>query len=110
MTENALPQKGIAFIPQNLVNYQDGSVVSRMITYTPQGTVTVFAFAAGSGLSEHTAPYDALIQILEGSAEITLDGTTTIVQTGEYIILPASVPHAVHARVEFKMLLTMIHA
>lgn len=110
MSGNLLVQKGNVFIPGNLVNYQEGSVVSRMITYTPQGTVTIFAFAAESGLSEHTAPYDAMIQILEGSAEISLEGVLHTLHAGEYIILPASVPHALYAKEQFKMILTMIHA
>ena len=110
MTGNNLPVKGIVFKPADIVSYQEDTVVSRMITFTPQGTITIFAFAAGSGLSEHTAPYDAMLQVLEGSAEITLDGTMTPLGSGEFIILPASIPHAVFAKESFKMLLTMIHA
>lgn len=110
MADETGQMKGKIINPTELVDYQEGSVVSRMITYTPQGTVTLFAFAAGSGLSEHTAPYDALLQILEGKAEITLDSKKFEVSEGELIILPASIPHAVHANVSFKMMLTMIHA
>ncbi len=102
--------KGRVLRPDELVGYQEGSVVSRMITYSPQGTVTIFAFAAGSGLSEHTAPYDAVLQVLEGQAQITLDGKVHEVRSGEFIILPSHIPHAVHAKESFRMMLTMIHA
>ena len=101
---------GKVLIPGDLVQYQNGSVVSRMITYTPQGTVTLFAFAAGAGLSEHSAPYDAILQVLEGTAEVTLEADLHQVKTGELIILPADIPHAVHAQDSFKMMLTMIHS
>jgi len=110
MGEESHDMKGRIIKPAELVSYQDGSVVSRMITYTPQGTITVFAFAAGSGLSEHTAPFDAVLQVLEGVAEITLAGENFLVGSGDMIILPANIPHAVHASVSFKMILTMIHA
>ncbi len=106
-TENL---KGMIIRPTELVTYQKGSVVSRMITYTPQGTITLFAFAEDSGLSEHTAPFDAVVQVLEGTAEVTLEGETFQVASGEMIILPADIPHAVHAPASFKMMLTMIHA
>lgn len=110
MSEDLQELKGKIIKPTDLVNYQDGSVVSKMITYTPQGTITLFAFASGSGLSEHTAPFDAVLQVLEGAAEVTLSGEKFQVSTGELIILPAQIPHAVHASVSFKMILTMIHA
>ncbi len=110
MGEESQDMKGRIIKPAELVSYQEGSVVSRMISYTPQGTITVFAFAAGSGLSEHTAPFDAVLQVLEGAAEITLAGENFLVGSGDMIILPANIPHAVHASVSFKMILTMIHA
>lgn len=110
MGEEPQDMKGRILKPTELVSYQDGSVVSRMITYTPQGTITVFAFAEGSGLSEHTAPFDAVLQVLEGIAEVTLAGENFQVDSGDMIILPANIPHAVHASVPFKMMLTMIHA
>lgn len=110
MAEDISQMKGKILKPAEMVAYQEGSVVSRMITYTPQGTITIFAFAAGSGLSEHTAPYDAVVQIIEGDAEITLDGEVFELCAGDMIILPADIPHAVHAEQAFKMLLTMIHA
>nr|WP_319540577.1 cupin domain-containing protein [uncultured Methanospirillum sp.] len=110
MGEELQDMKGKILKPTELVRYQDGSVVSRMITYTPQGTITMFAFAAGSGLSEHTAPFDAVLQVLEGAAEVTLAGENFQVGSGDMIILPATIPHAVHASIPFKMMLTMIHA
>jgi quercetin dioxygenase-like cupin family protein len=110
MADDLQSLKGTVLQTAGLVNYQEGSIVSRMITYSPQGTVTVFAFAQGSGLSEHTAPYDAILEVLEGTARITLDGVTHTVTSGELMILPAHILHAVHADVSFKMMLTMIHA
>ena len=110
MPDDNAQMKGKILNPTHLVDFQEGSVVSRMITYTPQGTITVFAFAAGSGLSEHTAPYDAMLHILEGNAQVTLNGEKFELSIGELIILPANIPHAVHADESFKMMLTMIHA
>lgn len=110
MSEDLHQLKGKPVNPLNLISYQEGSVVSRMITYTPQGTITLFAFASGSGLSEHTAPFDAILQILEGRMEVTLAGETFDIPAGNLIILPANIPHAVHATVSCKMMLTMIHA
>lgn len=93
-----------------LIDYQPGSVVSRQIVKKKVGTVTVFAFDAGEGLSEHTAPFDALVSVLDGEAEITIEDKLHRVGAGEIIILPANKPHAVAARSRFKMLLTMIRA
>jgi len=92
----------------DLVGYQEGAVVSRTIMSAKAGTVTLFAFDAGQGLSEHTAPFHALVQILDGEAEVTISGTTQRLQSGEIIIMPAHQPHALHAPMRFKMLLTMI--
>jgi quercetin dioxygenase-like cupin family protein len=92
------------------VNYQDGAVVSREIVKKATGTVTLFAFDAGAGLSEHTAPFDAMVQVLEGEAEITVDGQSHRVLCGEMILLPAGQPHAVKAVSRFKMMLTMIRS
>ncbi len=91
-----------------LVQYQEGVIVSRTIIGKKTGTVTLFAFDEGQQLSEHTAPYDALVHVLDGSVEITIDGHINKLNTGEIIILPANVPHAVNAVSKFKMLLTMI--
>lgn len=97
--------------PQNinqLINFQEGSVVSKEILNKPTGTITLFAFDKGQGLSEHTAPYDALIVITEGMAEVTVSGVKYNVKAGEMLLLPASAPHALRATESFKMLLTMI--
>jgi quercetin dioxygenase-like cupin family protein len=90
--------------------YQDGSVVSRQITKADAGNVTLFAFDAGQELSEHAAPFDALVQILDGEAEILISGESFMLKAGQSIILPADKPHAVKAPKQFKMLLTMIRA
>ncbi len=94
----------------SLVEYQDGAVVSRTLIKDPAGTVTLFAFDAGEALSEHTAPFDALLQVIEGAAEVTLAGTAHQMNAGHIILLPATVPHAVRATERFKMMLTMIRA
>ncbi len=94
----------------NLIAYQEGSVVSRTIIYKDAGTVTLFAFDQGQGLSEHTAPYDALVQILEGEANVEISGKTILVKQGEMTTMPANHPHALSAVTRFKMLLTMIKA
>lgn len=96
--------------PRDLVAYQPGSIVSRMLVYTKAGTITVFAFDAGEGLSEHTAPYDAVLQVIDGEALITIAGKEYPMKAGQLIIMPANIPHAVHAVTQFKMMLTMIHA
>jgi quercetin dioxygenase-like cupin family protein len=93
---------------KDLAVYQDRSVVSREVINKPSGTVTVFAFDAGEGLSEHTAPFDALVHILEGEAEISIEGTAHQVREGEMIIMPAGRPHALKAVSRFKMMLVMI--
>ena len=92
----------------SLVEYQDGSVVSRTVIDKPSGTVTLFAFAQGEGLSEHTTPYDALVQILDGQAAITVSGEDYEVGAGQMLIMPADEPHALRAEKPFKMMLVMI--
>jgi len=94
----------------DLANYQDGAVVSREIVKKPTGTVTIFAFDEGQGLSEHTAPFDALVQVVEGDAEIILSGQPHRVQGGEMILMLAGQPHALKALTRFKMILTMIRS
>jgi len=94
----------------SLVSYQSGSVVSRTIINRKAGTMTLFAFDKGEGLSEHTAPYDAFLHVLEGEAQITVSGELNEVNEGEVIVLPAGKPHALRATKRFKMLLTMIKA
>jgi quercetin dioxygenase-like cupin family protein len=91
-----------------LVGYQAGSVVSRTIIDRPAGTLTLFAFDAGQGLSEHTAPFDALVYLLEGSAEVTISGRSLRLEPGEMVIMPARQPHALKAVRRFKMLLVMV--
>ena len=93
---------------KNMVEYQKGAVVSRTIIDKPQGTVSLFAFAEGEGLSEHTTPYDALVQVLDGEVEITIGGKAFHLDEGETIIMPADVPHALRALGRFKMLLVMV--
>jgi quercetin dioxygenase-like cupin family protein len=93
-----------------LVNYQDGSVVSRQITKADSGNVTLFAFDQDQELSEHTAPFDALVHILDGRAEIKISGNAFELGTGDAIIMPANEPHALKALSPFKMLLTMIRS
>jgi quercetin dioxygenase-like cupin family protein len=93
-----------------LVNYQDGAVVSREIVRKPAGNVTLFAFDENQGLSEHTAPFDALVQVVEGEAEITISGQPHRVQGGEMILMPAGQPHALKALKRFKMILVMIRS
>ena len=104
-----LPGAQVARTAQ-FVSYQDGAVVSREIIKKPTGTVTLFAFDEGQGLSEHTAPFDALVQVLEGEAEIMVSGQSHRVQGGEMILLPAGQPHALKAIKRFKMMLTMIRS
>lgn len=93
-----------------LVNYQDGSIVSREIVKKPTGTVTLFAFDEGQGLSEHTAPFDALVHVLEGDVEISIAGKPHRLQGGEMILMPAHQPHALKALKRYKMILTMIRS
>lgn len=96
------------FDPSLSIDYQAGSVVSKQILKKDTGNVTLFAFDEGQGLSEHTAPYDALVHVLEGEAEILIDKKSHYVKAGEMIIMPARHPHALVAMHKFKMLLTMI--
>jgi quercetin dioxygenase-like cupin family protein len=92
----------------DLLDYQEGSVVSRTIIDKKTGTVTLFAFDEGQGLSEHTAPFDALVHIIDGEAEITISGKGIHVKGGEMVIMPAHEPHALRALKRFKMVLIMI--
>jgi quercetin dioxygenase-like cupin family protein len=93
---------------KNLADYQDHSVVSREIIQKSSGTMTVFAFDKGEGLSEHVAPFDAAVYLLEGEAEIRIEGKPYSVKEGEMIIMPANKPHALKAVTRYKMLLVMI--
>ena len=94
----------------DLVSYQDGAVVSRQITKADAGNVTLFAFDAGQELSEHSTPFDALLHVLDGQAEIRISGKSYALAAGDAIVMPGNEPHAVKAVQRFKMLLTMIHS
>jgi quercetin dioxygenase-like cupin family protein len=94
----------------DLVDYQEGSVVSRAIIKKETGTVTLFAFGEGEGLSEHTAPFDALVHVLDGEVEIIISGKSSNLEAGEIIVMPADEPHSLKAVKRFKMLLTMIRS
>ena len=101
---------GAVVEPGKLVEYQAGSIVSRTIVDKPTGTVTVFAFDRGQALSEHTAPFDAMVQLLDGEAEFTIEGNPFRLSAGQMLIMPANKPHAVNAIERFKMLLTLIRS
>ena len=105
---NILPSTTIPL--STAIQYQAGSVVSKEIVRKDTGTVTLFAFDQGQGLSEHTAPFDALVYILDGEAKITISGNPVQVKAGEIIIMPANEPHALQAVQKFKMLLVMIRS
>ena len=96
--------------PSDLVDYQSDAIVSREVLKKKIGSVTLFAFDAGQGLSEHTAPFDALVQVLDGEAEITIAGKRHRVDAGELILMPANRPHALKAVQRFKMMLIMIRS
>jgi len=93
---------------KDLIDYQEGTVASRMIINKKAGSITLFSFDEDEGLSEHTAPYDAVVTILDGECEVWVDGVTSPMKAGETIIFPAHIPHALSAITRFKMMLTMI--
>ena len=93
-----------------LVSYQDGAVVSKEIIKKKEGTITVFAFDKGQGLSEHTAPFDAFVYVIDGKVEITIEGKPSVLNAGQMIIMPAHKPHALRSIEQFKMMLVMIKA
>jgi quercetin dioxygenase-like cupin family protein len=110
-------EKGAGQIPtgealdlSGLVEYSPGSIVSRQLAKNDAGTMTLFAFDAGQGLSEHSTPFDAVVQILDGQAELAIGGQAVQAKGGQLVIMPADVPHAVKAPQRFKMLLTMFRA
>ena len=92
----------------NLVAYQDGGVVSRTLVKKKGGTVTVFAFDKGQALSEHTAPFDAIVQVLDGDVDLVIGGKSVPARAGQTVLMPAGIPHAVNATTQFKMLLIMV--
>ncbi len=108
MSNQAIAPKGKALNLEQFVDYADGSVVSKTLLKKDIGNITLFAFDQGQGLSEHTAPFDAMVYILKGEAEITIGGKPQNVATGDMMIMPANIPHALQAKDKFKMLLIMI--
>jgi quercetin dioxygenase-like cupin family protein len=107
-TDTRTELKGKVLSLKDLVAYQEGTIASRMIINKKAGNITLFAFDEGEGLSEHTAPFDAVLTVLDGEAEITIGGTPFRLKEGETIIMPANIPHAVSAITRFRMMLTMI--
>ena len=105
MTQKNIPNRLV-----DLIAYQEGSVVSKTLIEKKTGTVSLFAFDKSQGLSEHTAPFDAMVYVFDGVAEITIAGDSTTVKQGEMLVMPANVPHAVRAIEQFKMMLTMIRS
>ena len=99
---------GEVFELGDLIDYQEGAVVSRTLVDKDNVTLTVFAFDDNQTLSEHTAPHDALLQVLDGTAKIIIDGKDYVLEEGETIVMPAEIPHAVEAESRFKMFLTMV--
>ena len=97
-----------AFELASQVDYMSGSVVSRTFAKKPTGTITLFAFDTGQGLSEHSAPYDAFVQVVDGVGTLQIAGKSVVAKAGEVVVMPANIPHAVHANERFKMLLVMI--
>ena len=108
MSEKQTAPVGKAFNLVDYVIYADGSVISKTLIDKGIGNITLFSFDKGQGLSEHTSPFDAVVHILDGQAQITIGGEETLAKNGEMIIMPANVPHALFAEEQFKMLLTMI--
>lgn len=108
--EDGMELIGNALTLSDLVAYNEGAVVSKTLIDKKVGTVTIFSFGAGQGLSEHTVPYDAFVQIVDGEAEVTINGEPHTVSAGQMIIMPANIPHELKAVKPFKMLLVMIRA
>lgn len=111
MNQNVPEEKAGYSKPQNLaglVNYAEGAVVSRTLAKNNAGTITLFSFAKGQGLSEHSTPFDAFVEILDGKTDITIGGKKSTVAAGEFLIMPANIPHALQSVTDFKMLLVML--
>ncbi|MDP3916242.1 MAG: cupin domain-containing protein [Bacteroidota bacterium] len=100
--------KGKVLNLEEMVEYSSGGVISKQVLKNPSGNITMFSFDKGQGLTEHTAPFDAVVQVLDGEAQITIGGNPNLVKKGETIIMPANVSHALQAVEQFKTLLTMI--
>lgn len=107
MEANLFP-KGTSVKPAEQIEYQSGSIVSKTIVKKEKGNITLFAFDKGQALSEHTAPFDALISVVDGKSEVIIGGNPNIVEAGQMILMPANIPHAVNAIEKFKMMLVMI--
>lgn len=105
---NDIFEKGKILNLAELIDYSDGGVISKQVLKSQAGNITLFSFDEGQGLSEHTAPFDAMVQVLDGTVEIKIGGIVSTLNKGETIIMPANVTHALHAIKKFKMLLTMI--
>lgn len=105
---NELFEKGAILNMADMVEYSSGGVISKQVLKNDAGNITLFSFDKGQGLSEHTAPFDAMVEILDGEAEITINGKPLMLNVGQYVIMPAGIPHALYASKRFKMLLTMI--
>ena len=106
--ENEKIEPGTPFIFADSISYQTDGIVSKRIIQKEKGNITLFAFDAGQKLSEHTAPFDAMVQVMQGSAEIVIGGNSNQLIAGQSVIMPANIPHAVNANEKFIMLLTMI--
>ena len=111
--ENSNPNAGgmppsEAVVLEKMVDYSEGSIVSRALVQSKVGTVTLFAFDKGQGLSEHSAPFDAMVQVLDGTANINIGDGTVVASAGETVLMPADIPHSLDANERFKMLLVMI--
>ncbi len=106
--EPILFPKAQAINPETQIDYQSGSIVSKTIVKKEKGNITLFAFDKDQGLSEHTAPFDAVINVIDGRAEVIIGGNPNIVETGQTILMPANIPHAVNAIEKFKMMLIMV--
>lgn len=103
-------EKGMKFSFEKSISYADKAVVSKHILKKKTGNISLFSFDKGEGLSEHTTPFDALVLVVDGTAKINIDGTSHLLQTGDSIIMPANIPHALHAVEQFKMVLSMIRS
>ena len=101
-------EKGTIFSTNKVIDYADGGVISKELIHSNAGSVTLFSFDAGQGLSEHSAPFDALIQVIEGKMELTVEGTKHVINAGESFIIPIGAHHSVNAAERFKMIITMI--
>lgn len=108
--DRTLPGAAAAHALDGLITVPPHAITSRVIARTAAGNVTLFGMDAGEGLSEHTAPFDALVHVLDGRAEVTVGGTRHMVRAGEFLVMPAGVPHALHAAERFKMALVMIRS